>query len=95
MTGSTLQLVNGITLLATFAGSRLVWGTYQNFNMYRDIYRAIETPGELPVPNWLAVGYIVSTTALSILNFYWFGKMIQAVAKRFDTPEENDGKKKR
>ncbi|KAL8868401.1 MAG: hypothetical protein Q9174_005018 [Haloplaca sp. 1 TL-2023] len=95
MTGSTLQLVNGITLLATFAGSRLVWGTYQNFNMYRDIYRAIETPGELPVPKWLAVGYVVSTTALSILNFYWFGKMIQAVAKRFDTPGENDGKKKR
>lgn len=88
MTGSTLQLVNGITLLTTFGGSRLVWGTYQNYNLYRDIWHAIKNPGELPVPKWLAVGYVVSTTALSVLNFYWFGKMIEAVAKRFEKPKE-------
>lgn len=93
-TGSTLQLVNGIALLATFAGSRLVWGTYQNYSMYQDIWRAVQNPGELPVPSWLALAYLASTTALSGLNFYWFGLMIQSIAKRFDKPKiEGVGKK--
>ncbi|KAL8688299.1 MAG: hypothetical protein Q9218_005759 [Villophora microphyllina] len=97
MTGSTLQLVNGITLLTTFSGSRLVWGTYQNYRMYRDIWRAIGTPGDLPVPTWLAMGYVFSTTVLSVLNFYWFGKMVQTVAKRFERPKDEieEGEKRR
>ena len=97
MTGSTLQLVNGIALLTTFGGSRLIWGTYQNYSMYKDIWRAVQNPGELPVPSWLALAYLASTTGLSGLNFYWFGKMIQAVAKRFEKPSEDaeNGKKKR
>ncbi|KAL8773237.1 MAG: hypothetical protein Q9209_001915 [Squamulea sp. 1 TL-2023] len=88
MTGSTLQLVNGIALLATFGGSRLIWGIYQNYGMYTDIWRALHTPGELPVPPWLAIAYIASTTALSALNVYWFGEMIRAVVKRFEKPSE-------
>lgn len=95
MTGSTTQLVNGIALLTSFAGSRLVWGSYQNFRMYKDIWRAIQTPGELPVPTWLAMGYLLSTTALSFLNFYWFGKMIEAVAKRFEGPSDGGGAEKK
>ncbi|KAL8904261.1 MAG: hypothetical protein Q9207_003388 [Kuettlingeria erythrocarpa] len=87
MTGSKLQLVNGIALLTTFGGSRLIWGTYQNYSMYKDIWQAVHNPGELPVPSWLALAYLASTTALSCLNFYWFGKMIQAVAKRFQKPK--------
>ncbi|KAL8664022.1 MAG: hypothetical protein Q9168_007992 [Polycauliona sp. 1 TL-2023] len=93
MTGSTLQLVNGIALLTTFGGSRLIWGTYQNYQMYTDIWRAVQNPGELPVPAWLAIAYLASTTALSCLNFYWFGKMVQAVAKRFDKPHDTQEKK--
>ncbi|KAL9004993.1 MAG: hypothetical protein Q9188_002207 [Gyalolechia gomerana] len=95
MTGSTLQLVNGIALLTTFGGSRLVWGTYQNYSMYKDIWKAVNNPGELPVPSWLALAYLASTTALSCLNFYWFGKMMQAVAKRFDKPNKEQGRKKK
>lgn len=95
MTGSTLQLVNGIALLTTFGGSRLVWGTYQNYSMYKDIWKAVNNPGELPVPSWLALAYLASTTALSCLNFYWFGKMMQAVAKRFDKPNKKQGRKKK
>lgn len=96
MTGSTFQLVNGIALLTTFGGSRLVWGTYQSYRMYHDIWRALQNPGELPVPSWLAVTYLASTTALSALNFYWFGKMIQTLAKRFEKSdrEEKDRKKR-
>lgn len=40
-TGSRLQWLNGIALLATFAASRLVWGTYQSFWLYRDIWLAL------------------------------------------------------
>lgn len=92
MTGSTAQLVNGIALVTTFGASRLVWGTYQSVRMYQDIWAAFETPGGLPVPPWLAVAYVVSNTTLSVLNFYWFGKMITSLRKRFKRPSnEGDG----
>ncbi|KAL8682650.1 MAG: hypothetical protein Q9186_001337 [Xanthomendoza sp. 1 TL-2023] len=94
MTGSKPQLVNGIALLTTFGSSRLVWGTYQNYRMYKDIWRAIQTPGDLPVPSWLAVAYLASTTALSVLNFYWFGTMIKTVAKRFEKPSKDQKDRK-
>lgn len=38
MTGSLFQLCNGFALLATFFGSRLVWGTYQSIRIYQDIW---------------------------------------------------------
>jgi hypothetical protein len=40
MTGSRAQLINGILLLASFGGSRLVWGSYQSWMIYKDIWRA-------------------------------------------------------
>lgn len=87
MTGTTAQLVNGIALITTFGSSRLLWGTYQSVRMYQDIWTAFKTPGGLPVPPWLAIAYVVSNTTLSVLNFFWFGKMIQALMKRFQKPE--------
>lgn len=41
MTGSNLQLYNGILLLFTFAGCRLCWGSYQSVQVFYDIYRAL------------------------------------------------------
>jgi hypothetical protein len=41
LTGSKLQLYNGIALLATFFGCRVVWGTYQSYLIYSDIYTAL------------------------------------------------------
>ena len=98
MTGTQAQLVNGIALIASFGGSRLLWGTYQSVNMYSDIWQAYSTRGENPVPAWLAVAYVVSNTVLSGLNFYWFGRMITTVKKRFDKKEikaEKDGEKRK
>ncbi|KAI8935262.1 hypothetical protein NX059_007851 [Plenodomus lindquistii] len=40
MTGTTLQLVNGIVLLFTFFSCRLVWGSYQSVRVFGDVYRA-------------------------------------------------------
>lgn len=94
MTGTTAQLVNGIALISTFGSSRLLWGTYQSVRMYQDIWTAFKTPGGLPVPPWLAIAYVVSNTTLSVLNFFWFGKMIQALMKRFPKPEIEQKKSK-
>lgn len=51
MTGSKLQWYNGIILLSTFFGCRLVWGTYQSLRVYQDTWAAMHlhtnTPGHL------------------------------------------------
>jgi TLC domain len=132
MTGGQLQWYNGITLLATFFSSRLVWGTYQSVSVFQDIWRVLqltEAPtsrdvhssaansifvprdGQLcmgsescvlgqsevfkfindrtSVPMWLALTYLGSNMILHSLNFYWFGRMIETVRKRFDGKPED------
>lgn len=95
MTGSTAQLINGIILISTFGGCRLIWGTYQSFRMYQDVWLALKTPGGLPIPPWLAAAYLASTTMLSFLNIYWFGRMIKNVSSRFDKSKSNVDEKKK
>ncbi|MCJ1377351.1 hypothetical protein MMC17_000446 [Xylographa soralifera] len=93
MTGSWAQLINGVVLITTFGCSRLLWGTYQSVNLYRDVWRAMHTPAELPVPRWLALAYLASNTVLSLLNVYWFGRMVRTVRARFRRPEEEKREK--
>ena len=107
MTGSVYQLINGIFLLMTFLGCRLVWGTYQTVRVYQDVWNSLfHTPaaagksaipihegimrfaGEEYVPVWLAFTYLGSNIILNTLNFYWFGKMIEALRKRFTPPKD-------
>ena len=40
LTGSNLQLVNGILLISTFAGCRLIWGTYNSILVFADVWKA-------------------------------------------------------
>lgn len=47
--------------------------------------------GEYVVPTWLACVYLGSNVVLNTLNFYWFGKMIETIKKRF---QEKPGDKK-
>lgn len=49
LTGSKLQLYNGILLLGMFFSCRLVWGTYQSVCVFYDIYRALKHPGATPL----------------------------------------------
>jgi TLC domain len=122
MTGSTLQLINGVFLLTSFAGARLVYGSYISVFMIFDIYRAVRLGSNMPntpplaqssfalnatalyedplqalqvvkfapdtphVPVWMWGGYLASNFTLHILNWYWYGKMIAAIRKRFDPP---------
>jgi hypothetical protein len=46
------------------------------------------------VPLWLAFTYLGSNIVLNTLNFYWFGKMIETVRKRFQPPKEDRRKSK-
>jgi hypothetical protein len=117
MTGSRLQFLNGIVLLFTFFSCRLLWGTYNSFRVFADVYRAytagpvtLSDPqsGKLngdtvvgnagfkhdvlqfadgqTVPLWLAAAYLASNLTLNGLNWFWFGKMIETLRKRFDPP---------
>ncbi|KAL8910692.1 MAG: hypothetical protein Q9171_004027 [Xanthocarpia ochracea] len=41
------------------------------------------------MPLWLGLTYLGSNMMLNTLNFYWFGKMIETVKKRFRTPKQD------
>ena len=84
LTGSNLQLYNGFALMTTFFGSRLVWGTYQTWLLSKDMLTAWRAG---PVPSVLFSTYLLANTSLTCLNFYWFGKMVDAMRKRFQTKE--------
>ena len=103
MTGSNLQLYNGIALITMFGLCRLVWGTYQSFHIYSDLWKAVQDldasaglSGDLTKEGFEAEGlpvvvasvYLASNTLLILLNYYWFWKMIEAVRKRFVKSEE-------
>lgn len=99
MTGSNFQLYNGILLLSSFFFSRLVYGNYQSYRAFSDIWhtmgRSPSAPGNgkpgvmifatnsSTVPPWLGLSYLASNAVLGALNFYWFFMMIKAVTKRF------------
>lgn len=44
MTGSRMQLYNGIALITTFFGARVIWGNYQSVKIYTDVWSALNTP---------------------------------------------------
>jgi len=50
--------------------------------------------GEEFVPLWLAFTYLGSNVVLNTLNFYWFGKMVETVRKRFQPPKEERRREK-
>src|SRR5213596_660664 len=47
MTGSRLQLYNGLLLLGSFFSCRLVWGTYQSIRVAQDVWAALHYPHEV------------------------------------------------
>ncbi|KAF9869820.1 TLC domain-containing protein [Colletotrichum karsti] len=49
MTGSRAQLYNGLMLLFSFFSARLVYGTYQSYRVFSDIFAAIDANPVLPV----------------------------------------------
>ncbi|KAK0511047.1 hypothetical protein JMJ35_006599 [Cladonia borealis] len=71
MTGSRLQLCNGILLLLTFFGCRLAWGVYQTTRVYQDIWLVLQTPGgiEPTTKSWLVPTLATSPDRAEIMRF--------------------------
>ncbi|KAL5533261.1 hypothetical protein ACEPAF_5037 [Sanghuangporus sanghuang] len=83
LTGSTIQLVNGILLLSSFAGARLVYGFIKSYAFYQTLF-AIKDQ----VPLGVTLTYGLGNVVLNVLNIFWFVKMISALQKRMK-PTEN------
>ena len=48
MTGSRVQLYNGVALLTTFFVCRVLWGNYQSVCIYLDVWTGLHTTGFYP-----------------------------------------------
>jgi hypothetical protein len=56
MTGSRLQLYNGIVLLVSFFSCRILWGNYQSLCIYSDVLTALQASNvEVPLANNITV----------------------------------------
>lgn len=53
------------------------------------------THDQTMVPMWLALTYLGSNLILHSLNFYWFGRMIETVRKRFEGKPHDEWKHER
>ena len=52
--------------------------------------------GTAAIPMWLAGTYLISNILLNTLNFFWFGRMIETVMKRFrEIPGKGNEAKRR
>ncbi|KKY18346.1 hypothetical protein UCRPC4_g05028 [Phaeomoniella chlamydospora] len=68
LTGSKLQWYNGMCLLATFAGCRLFWGTYQSFRVYQDIWEALSVPSTTSIASAIQAHALESGTSERIFK---------------------------
>ena len=87
MVDTTFQWINGFCLLTAFFCFRVIWGFYQSFLLYLDIWTVWNEPAATKASLktgdtfyareslnvWLALGFLVANTVLSSLNIYWFG----------------------
>ena len=74
LTGSLYQLINGVFLLLSFGGIRLVWGTFNSIDFFREISRPDVKEA---LPTGFSEFYIFALAVLQCLNAYWFYQMIQ------------------
>ncbi|KAL8286475.1 hypothetical protein RQP46_004492 [Phenoliferia psychrophenolica] len=85
MTGSTLQLVNGVFLIVAYVGARLVWGTYNSVMLIKLLFG----PNSNPDVGFLRYQYVFINIGLNLLNLFWFRAMVLALKKRFVKADPN------
>lgn len=71
LTGSKIQLYNGIALLVTFASCRLIYGSFQSILVYMDMWRAVQAG---PDAGYIAAAHTNSTMADPNINMMAFAK---------------------
>ncbi|EGO53391.1 hypothetical protein NEUTE1DRAFT_92636 [Neurospora tetrasperma FGSC 2508] len=69
MTGSRAQLYNGIALLVTFFGCRLIWGTWQSIEVYKDMWKAVHSA---PTPEYIQSYYNTTSSTIDAENVMLF-----------------------
>jgi len=88
MTGTIYQLINGVILLTVFFSARIVFGLYMSYHTYQNVMLVVDQ-----VPLHLIVIYSVANVVLNTLNLYWFYKMIESLARRFNPGKKTSQKK--
>ncbi|KAJ6597184.1 TLC domain-containing protein [Mycena vulgaris] len=81
-TGSTLQLVNGVFLVATFFFVRLMFGGYTSYQFFQTLYY-----GRNEIPPLAIALTGAGNVLLQGLNWFWLAKMIASLRKRFAPPK--------
>ncbi|CAD7698007.1 unnamed protein product [Ostreobium quekettii] len=73
---TTAYVVNGLTMMASFFGCRIVWGTYVSYKFFvlSALYLGDPAQSHMHLTFWVLRGVCVG---LSGLNLYWFGKMVE------------------
>ncbi|KAK9417165.1 putative TLC domain-containing protein [Seiridium unicorne] len=70
LTGSKIQLYNGIALIFTFFSCRLVWGTYNSVKVFGDIWSAMQNkPSYIPLTADVAQNVTVPVSYESTMRF--------------------------
>lgn len=80
LTGSIYQLVNGVFLLTTFGGIRLVWGAFNSYDFWQQVSR---DDVKAVLPFGVSELYVVALAALQTLNVYWFTQMIKVKERAY------------
>jgi hypothetical protein len=70
LTGSKVQLYNGIALIFTFFSCRLVWGTYNSVRVFGDVWSAMHNkPSYIPLTSEVAQNLTVPIRYESTMRF--------------------------
>ncbi|KAH6646499.1 TLC domain-containing protein [Truncatella angustata] len=70
LTGSKIQFYNGIALIATFFSCRLVWGTYNSYKVFSDVWNAMQSrPSYIPLTAQVAQNLTVPIRYESTMQF--------------------------
>ncbi|ESK84900.1 duf887 family protein [Moniliophthora roreri MCA 2997] len=80
--GGILQLINGVFLLASFLGVRIIHGSWVSWNFWNTLRDVKDN-----VPLTFVLVYGVGNILLNGLNWIWFSKMVTALQKRFKQPK--------
>ncbi|KAF7338063.1 TLC domain-containing protein [Mycena venus] len=81
LTGGALQLVNGVCLILTFFSVRLMYGGYTTTQSYQFFQTLYERRDDISTTALVLIS--VGNVLLQGLNWFWLGKMVSALQKRF------------